>query len=89
MMSEMDGVEPCPACGALPCDQTKTADHLGRDEKDFAIEFGEYLAKAAERYRDVMNVEDVEDIDRGTSRDALVALNCAVYEFRKRVSRIV
>ena len=59
----------------------------GRSPQDYAIEFGEYLAKAAEQYRDVMNVEDLTAIDPAESRDAFVALNDAIYEFRKRAAR--
>jgi hypothetical protein len=64
-------------------------DHLGRDAKDFAIEFGEYLANAAEGFLVVINKlrpspvmlrdDEVRDHWRG--------LESAVYEFRKRAAR--
>jgi hypothetical protein len=64
--------------------RNETSDHLGRDAKDFAIEFGGYLAKAAERYITVMNDEHSDyDIDC----DALRGLINAIYEFRKRVAK--
>ena len=49
------------------------ADHLGRTDKDFAIEFGEYLAREAERL--LPQLDDPE------------CLRSAIYEFRKRAIR--
>jgi hypothetical protein len=62
----------------------QTTDHLGRDAKDFAIEFGGYLATAAEHYIAVTNNERA---DADMDHDALRALTSAIYEFRKRVAR--
>lgn len=52
------------------------ADHLGRTEKDFAIEFGEYLARQAEFF---MQWPDMD----GRAE----ALRHAIYEFRKRAMK--
>lgn len=67
-------------------------DATGRTPKDYAIEFGEYLAKAAVFYMDTRNLADSAnergaefDYDRLT--DAFRALHSAVYEFRKRAER--
>lgn len=59
---------------------TQTTDHLGRDDKDFAIEFGEYMASAALRY--------MVAVDGGSvATEEWRALNSAIYEFRKRAKR--
>lgn len=51
-----------------------------RTSADYAIEFGEYLAKAAEAY--------VEDSTCAVdAADSYRALKSAIYEFRKRASR--
>ena len=60
-----------------------------RDDKDYAIEFGRYLATAAERYMSAVNdyvlsgrpasVDGMSDCWRG--------LQSAVHEFRKRADR--
>jgi len=67
----------------------QTTDHLGRDAKDFAIEFGEYLANAAERFMVVVNnklqpapTALLDDI----VRDHWHGLERAIYEFRKRAA---
>ncbi len=74
-------------------------DHLGRDAKDFAIEFGEYLATAAELFVDGMAVEIAAikslivsgDYPDGYNPDAIGdinrALQSAIYEFRKRAAK--
>jgi hypothetical protein len=54
-----------------------------RTPKDYAIEFGEYLAKAADRYLSAVNAW--EDYDEG---DARRSLESAIYEFRKRAARV-
>jgi len=64
-------------------DQSQPTDHLGRGDKDFAIEFGGYLARAAERY--LIAVNAWEDCDEG---DARRALESAIYEFRKRAAKV-
>lgn len=61
----------------------ETTDHRERDAKDFAVEFGTYLATAAERYLAAVNAW--EDYDEG---DARWALEAAIYEFRKRAARM-
>jgi hypothetical protein len=63
------------------------SDHLGRDEKDFAIEFGEYLAKAAERFQDSMQDELAGRHDEQLRTERWRALDSAIYEFRKRAQR--
>lgn len=60
------------------------SDHLGRDAKDFAIEFGEYLAKAAERFQDVMQAELAGEHDQVLMAERWRALDSTIYEFRKR-----
>jgi len=71
-------------------------DHLGRTDKDFAIEFGEYLATAADDFMAAVNhheaAQRLSDFDaEQAAADALTdhwkALQEAVYEFRKRASR--
>ena len=52
-----------------------------RDAKDYAIEFGEYLAHAAENLLVGINK------NRSEITDEWKALNSAIYEFRKRASR--
>ena len=72
----------CPQCETR---STQITDHLGRTDKDFAIEFGIYLATAAEHYITIMRDENANgDIDC-EARQALIS---AIYEFRKRVTRI-
>lgn len=51
-------------------------DHLNRTEKDFAIEFGEYMARQAEFF---MSGPDIDG--RAES------LRSAIYEFRKRARK--
>jgi len=57
----------------------------GRRSIDYAIEFGEYLANAADALLDVMG----ETPARDDCADAMQALRSAVYEFRKRRQRIL
>lgn len=61
-----------------------------RDAKDYAIEFGGYLAKAAAAYMDCIGRLSGERplLDRdGELTDHLRGLNSAIYEFEKRVKR--
>lgn len=53
-----------------------------RDAKDFAIEFGRYLANAAEEFIATINdtPNDYSDAWRGLER--------AIYEFRKRADKV-
>lgn len=53
--------------------------HPLRTHADYAIEFGEYLARSAEGY--------VAARGREAKTDALRVLRSAIYEFRKRASR--
>lgn len=69
----------------------KPRDHLGRDDKDFAVEFGGYLANAAERllvvHEDTVRAEALlgkEAVDYDAIGDARDSLTSAIYEFRKR-----
>ena len=72
---------------------------MARDEKDYAIEFGEYLAKAAERYVEAIIASDMaaetalidfddekQDAAMQAAGEAGSALVRAVYEFRKRAA---
>ena len=67
----------------------KESTDLGRTDKAFAIEFGEYLANAAEQFLVVVNnlkpapVALLDDVVRDHGR----GLECAIYEFRKRAAR--
>lgn len=61
-----------------------------RDAKDFAIEFGEYLAKDVEAFLQLLNesgaaahVKDQEGLT-----DHWRGLQSAIYEFRKRAGRV-
>lgn len=57
---------------------------IERTPKDYAIEFGEYLAQAAERFiMAEMNCTAQSEIDPEYWSD----LECAIYEFRKRAKR--
>lgn len=71
-------------------------DHRGRTDKDFAIEFGEYLATAAENFMDSINAFDqacmqgdflAQSVAEGDKSDGWSALRDAIYEFRKRASK--
>lgn len=68
------------------------SDHLGRDDKDFAIEFGEYLATSAEHFMAQHNhyiaaIGRKENPDGESISDAWRGLQSAIYEFRKRATR--
>lgn len=65
---------------------TETADHLGRTDKDFVIEFGEYLAQSAELFLTAVDMDDL-DVDGDGFLDHYRALESAIYEFRKRAAR--
>lgn len=76
--------------------ETATSDHLGRTDKDFAIEFGRYLAASAERYQAAVNSafsareegcdQTVEDADAEMT-EAYGRLTSDIHEFRKRATR--
>jgi hypothetical protein len=55
-----------------------------RDDKDYAIEFGEYLAKAAEAHL-AGYIAGVTDHEADLTR----SLRLAIYEFRKRAGRVI
>lgn len=61
-----------------------------RDDKDYAIEFGEYLAKAAEAFMKFMNDTGVR-INNPELQDSMTdhwrGLQLRIYEFRKRATR--
>jgi hypothetical protein len=57
-----------------------------RTPKDFALEFGEYMAKAADNYLFASDEPRTED-DYNAKNEAYTALRSAVYEFRKRADR--
>lgn len=66
---------------------------MERSEKDYAIEFGEYLAKDAEYFLSILNgittrtFIDFGDHDNHTFNDAARGLKSAIYEFRKRAAK--
>jgi hypothetical protein len=71
-----------------------TDDPNPRTDADYAIEFGEYLAVAAEnylhtsdRYRDQVENGAKHHIHPDMVSDAWQGLQSAVYEFRKRAAR--
>jgi hypothetical protein len=70
--------------GYPPRAEAPTGDHLGRTDKDFAIEFGEYLAKAADATLALRDDMDPDEITETWER-----LRSAVHEFRKRARRAV
>lgn len=57
-----------------------------RSAKDYAIEFGSYLATAARRYMDAVNREVIPEGDTECS-EAWRGLQSAIYEFEKRTMR--
>jgi len=59
-------------------------DKTERGAKDYAIEFGEYLAKAAEQFMDEQN----RAMQAGELPDAgyWLALRRGIYEFRKQAA---
>lgn len=62
----------------------------GRTPQDFAIEFGEYLAKAAENYLAFMRQNSkVIDVKLDECADLAKALDRNIYDFRKRKDRVV
>jgi len=71
-----------------------TDDPKPRTDADYAIEFGEYMAVAAERYLDVSD-KYRDQVQNGARHgihpdmvsDAWDGLRSAVYEFRKRAAR--
>lgn len=61
-----------------------------RDDKDFAIEFAEYLAKAVERFLDFMNRTGIaagKPAPQAAMTDHWHILQREIYEFRKRAER--
>lgn len=64
----------------------QTTDHLDRDAKDFAIEFGGYLATAAERFMDEVN-RSQESGDHEIDGEIWCGLQIAIHQFRKRAER--
>lgn len=63
-----------------------------RDEKDYAIEHAEYLAKAAENYLTAVGDEvwtEMTESAQDNLRDKTRALRGAIYEFRKRAERTI
>jgi hypothetical protein len=63
----------------------------GRTLEQFAIEFGEYLAKSSEQYlsvvAEVTELSTAHSADADSLTDAYRALKSAIYEFRKRANR--
>ena len=57
-----------------------------RTPQDYAIEFAEYMAKAADDYLAASDEPRTED-DYNAKHEAWSALRCAIYEFRKRRDR--
>lgn len=58
-----------------------------RDAKDYAVEFGGYLAQAAENFLVACDARPKPDAPIDV--DAWKALNSAIYEFRKRRDRVL
>jgi hypothetical protein len=59
-----------------------------RTPKDYAIEFGGYLAQAARRYMDSVNREVIPEGDTECT-DAWRGLGSAIHEFEKRARRAI
>ncbi len=64
----------------------KPPEQTTRSDKDFAIEFGEYLAQAAEIFLAAIDTDDL-NVNGETFWDHYKALSSAIYEFRKRAAR--
>ena len=67
---------------------------MARTDSDYAIEFGEYLATAADHFMAVQNKfnalaldGDDTQADRDEHSDAWRGLQSAIYDFRKRAAR--
>lgn len=63
---------------------------LVRDDKDFAIEHAEYLAKAAEAYMNLAGVSQNPNLPVDTQVDLSERfrnLKSCIYEFRKRAEK--
>lgn len=62
-----------------------------RDAKDYAIEFGEYLAKAAQNYLNLVDAQPSSTLGNADAedwlREARGQLWSAIYEFRKRAAK--
>ena len=68
-----------------------------KDAKDYAIEFGGYLAESAERYIAAVNAlesaregssdQSVEDAE-SDAMEAVTRLKSDIYDFRKRRNRV-
>lgn len=66
---------------------------MPRDDKDYAIEFGRYLANAARTFMEAYNNADIarekgEDPNGDAMTDAWRGLDSAIYEFEKRAARV-
>lgn len=75
-----------PGKGRLVYDKARrTIVAAARDDKDYAIEFGGYLARAAEHYLEVVN----DPVRNGPDElsDAHRSLRSSIHEFRKRAAR--
>ena len=73
-----------------PPAERRTGDHLGRTNKDFAIEFGECLAASAEQFLAAVNetFPDSFTLEDDLIRDHWAALQSAIYEFRARAASV-
>ena len=67
-------------------DKCVICDTAGRTDKDYAIEFGEYLAAASSHLLRKLDVRNDMPLDAELN-DALSAVCKAAYEFRKRAAR--
>lgn len=62
---------------------------MERSNKDYAIEFGDYLANSAEQFMQFLNESGATKNapDASGMTDHWRALNGAIYEFRKRAAK--
>ena len=63
-----------------------------RDEKDYAIEFAEYMAKAAESYAEAIGNEVWTEMTaeaQDAVSDKFSELQSSIYEFRKRAEKAI
>lgn len=66
----------------------KTPSSDARDARDYAIEFGGYLANTAERFMQHHNSKEyVTEAEADLGLDVWRELQSAIYEFRKRAER--
>ena len=63
---------------------------MARTDKDFAVEFGGYLADSAEQFMAVLNkTRAFANVPQDQYIDHWRGLQSAIYEFRKRADKVM